>query len=131
MRQVHIGSEVRTINACPASFIVYERAFGTAHSLSEDINELVSEIQHGDYLGKVLPMDAIMRIEYAFEACAPNAALPDFDVWVNGLPAEALQQISGVISGGWFTDLVHEINATFFRYEAEEDVGAEGAGDKA
>jgi hypothetical protein len=76
-------------------------------------------------------MDAIMRIEYAFEACAPNATLPDFDEWVGGLPAEALQQISGVISGGWFTDLVHEINATFFRYEAEEDVGAEGAGDKA
>jgi hypothetical protein len=131
MRQVHIGSEVRTINACPTSFIVYDRAFGTDHSLSKDINEFVSEVKRGDYLGKVLPMEAIMRIEYAFEACAPNAALPDFDVWVDGLPAEALQQISGVISGGWFADLMNEINATFFRYEAEENVGAAESQDEA
>lgn len=131
MRQVHIGGEVRTINACPASFIAYERAFGTDHSLSDDINKFREVLSAGDFIGKVLPMDAIMRIEYAFEASAPNVALPDFSVWVNALPAEALQQISGIASGGWLTNLTLEINDSFFRFEAEEDVGAEGAGDKA
>lgn len=127
MRQVNVGGEVRTINACPASFITYERAFGTDHSLSDDINSLMGALRNGDSLGKVLPMHAIMRIEYTFEASAPNTALPDFDVWVSDMPQDALQQITGVISGGWFTELVREINDAFFRFDAKEDVGAEGA----
>lgn len=128
MRQVTIGSEVRTINACPASFIAYERAFaGTDHSLSDDINAFMDALRRGDSLGRVLPMDAIMRIEYAFEASVPNATLPDFDVWIDAIPQDALQQITGVLSGGWFADLVREINSTFFRVEATKDVGAEGA----
>jgi hypothetical protein len=128
MRQVRIGGEVRTINACPASFIVYDRAFaGTGHTLDADINAFMAA---GNNL--VLPMDALMRIEYALEASAVGVdVMPSFDVWVNELPQDALSQFTIKREGEWVADLFNELRDTFFRTEADEDMGAAESQDEA
>lgn len=128
MRSVTIGSETRTINACPASFIVYERNFaGTGHTLREDINaftEAVRGINVADFT--IMPMDAVMRIEYTLESCVDGAMLPDFESWVKRLPVDAIQQIEGLMPDGWLLTLFNELRDTFFRFKAKENVGAEG-----
>jgi len=128
MRRVRIGGETRAINACPASFIVYDRAFaGTGHTLDSDINAFMAA---GNNL--VLPMDALMRIEYALEASAVGVdVMPSFDVWVNELPQDALSQFTIKREGEWVADLFNELRDTFFRTEAEEDVGAAESQDEA
>ena len=133
MRSVTIGGETRTINACPDSFVVYERNFaGTGHTLSEDINTFTAAVRSFNVMDfAVLPMDAVMRIEYTLESCVDGVMLPSFDVWVKQLPADAIQQIEGVLPDGWLLALFNELREKFFRFAAGEDVGAEGTGDEA
>lgn len=127
MRQVHIGGEVRTIKCCPRSFIVYERAFaGSGHTLDGDTNEFV---QSGTNLVSVLPMGALMRIEYALEASVDGATLPSFDVWVDELPEGVLNQFTIKRDNEWAADLFAELQDTFFRAASDENVGATPEGD--
>ena len=141
MRRANVGGESRLVHACPYSIVAYERAFGPAHSIHEDVNAFM-EAKGGPLV--VLPVEAMLRLLYAYEASAGESAPVAFDAWVRALPESALDQYAMTRDGdggeGWATAILNESVALFFPSLAREDVapaepereeGAEGAAERA
>lgn len=112
MRETTIGGTIRKIDANPFTTIVYERSFDGKHRMHDDISDLMNT-SFGPMA--VLPMDAILRLEYAFErSVVAGIAFPDFDHWLRSVPVEALDQSKAQENGGWVNTLVDEVVQTFF-----------------
>ena len=122
MRETTIGGESRKIDVNAFTTIVYERAFDGAHKLHEDVNTFM-----GASMGQldVLPMDALLRLEYALERSVVPGLFPDFDAWLRAFPKEALDQEAMKGGDGWANTLADELLATFFPSLARQVVGAE------
>ena len=127
MRTTTIGGTERRIDANPFTIIVYERAFGVDHKLQNDITTLLNT-SFGPMT--VLPLDAIMRLEYALERSVTSIAFPDYDHWIRSFPIEELDQQKAQEVGGWVNNLLDEVVQTFFpKLAPKTDVDAEAAGD--
>ena len=125
MRTTRIGGEERRIDANAFTSIVYERSFGTNHKLDEDVNALLNA-----RLGPLTlpPIDAALRLEYAFERSVGAGAFPDYDHWIRSFPKSELDQTSSQNEGGWVSNIFDEVVATFFPRYAAANVGTEGDG---
>lgn len=126
MRETVICGQSRRIGASAFTEIVYERAFGGAHELHEDANALLSAPTGGL---NVLPMGAVLRLEYAFERSVAPALFPDYDAWLRALPPGAMDQRAAQEPGGWAVTLLDEVVACFFpSFSQKPDVDAAGQG---
>ena len=125
MRDTEIGGTKRCIDANPFTTIVYERAFGGDHKLHDDVNTFLNSSFANPLT--MLPMDAILRLEYAFERSVVSVAFPDYDQWLRSFPAEELDQQHAQEDGRWVNTLLDEVVQPFFpQFAQRENVGAEG-----
>lgn len=124
MRTTTIGGEARRICASAKATITYERAFAGAHSLHKDVNSMLT-MRTGSLT--MLPMDALLRLEYVFERDATNGFFPSYDAWVDDFPAEELDQLRLQSKESWVDALLKEVVGVFFPKYATPDVGAAGA----
>lgn len=107
------------------SSIVYERTFQRSHTLAEDVNT-VTHAPIG--MMTMLPVDALLRLEYVAQQSATSARMPDFDAWLRTVPREALSMDQP--ADGWIGTLIDEVVQTFFpKQVAVTEVAAEGGGD--
>lgn len=127
MRQVTIGAGERRIDANAFTTIVYERSFGRAHTLDEDVNKVVKAVVAPGQL-TMLPIGAMLRLEYALERSATSGAYPDYDSWLRSFPVEGLDQSALMEPGSWASGMLDEVVATFFPRYATADVVPDGAG---
>jgi len=128
MRETTIGGTVRKIDANPFTTIVYERAFGLNHKLHEDVTTFL-DTQFGPLT--MMPMDAILRLEYALERSVVSIAFPDYDNWLRSFPVEELDQRKAQENGRWVNTLLDEVVETFFpSLRVRADMGAQAAGDE-
>ena len=127
MRETNIGGTVRRIDANPFTTIVYERAFGLDHKLQNDVTTLLNT-SFGPFV--MLPMDAILRLEYALERSVVGVGFPDYDHWLRSFPVEEMDQQRAQENGRWVNTLLDEVVETFFPALAvRKDVGAEPSAD--
>ena len=129
MRTTVIGGEERKIHASAYATITYERTFGVSHKLHDDVNAMMS-MRTSMKIMMMLPIDALLRLEYVFERDAMRGLIFDsYDAWVDSFPTEALDaNVMADTSKGWVTTLFHEVVATFFPRFSTENVDAEAAG---
>ena len=127
MREIEIGGTIRKIDANPFTTIVYERAFGLDHKLHDDVTTFLNT-SFGPMT--MLPMDAILRLEYALERSVVSIAFPDYDHWLRSFPIEELDQQRAQENGRWVNVLLDEVVETFFPSLAiRAGVGAQATSD--
>ena len=128
MRSTFVGAEERLITYTPKTYIVYDRAFAGEHDINEDIDAFFTRMGSTRI---TLPMDALLRLEYAFEATATPGPMPDYDAWLDELPMEALDQRAASADDGWVTTLLAEVKAALFPPKVQADVAARAHGELA
>ena len=128
MRSTLVGAEKRLITFTPKTYIVYDRAFAGKHDINKDINAFFTSTGSTRI---TLPMDAFLRLEYAFEGTATSGPMPDYDAWLDELPMEALDQRAASADDGWVTTLLAEVKAALFPPKVQADVAARADGELA
>lgn len=125
MRKTTIGGSEREICVSAKATITYERAFSGAHKLHEDVNSMLSMLT-GPLT--MLPMDALLRLEYVFERDATTGRFLTFDAWVDEFPVSELDQSKLQGNESWVRTLLKEVVVVFFPKYATNNVGATTAG---
>jgi hypothetical protein len=133
MREIIVDGEKRKIHAAPLSAYIYETSFGTTRGIDDDVNAFI-HAKRGPVVA--LPAMPILRLLYVFERTAAvkeNLVFPDFDVWLDALPEDILDQTPRGEGDTRLSALFDEVVRCFFRglYRPDKDVDPAGEGREA